>query len=567
VSRLRVQFIHGLEGSPRGAKARLLAKHFCARTPAMDTRDFAACVEVQAAALHSFCPDVLVGSSFGGAVAVELLRRGLWRGPTLLLAQAAVKRDPRVRLPEGVPVWLVHGRRDDIVDPEDSRALAQTGTASLVRLIEVDDDHPLHATVRGGRLSELVRELASAGRAPAGGALPRAAAPEAVGLDSAAVGKLVSRLRRFVESGAIPSGQLAIAREGRLAATATFGEVSYGDRRGPATDDTLYAAFSTTKAITSSGVWLLLQDGKLRLEDRVADLVPEFAANGKQAVCVEHLLTHTAGFPSAPFDALEWDDRERRLARFASWRLEWEPGERFQYHPDSSMWVLAELIERTSGRDFRAFLRSRICDPLGLPDLHVGLPAELNSRVADIVQVGQEPDPDALRASGLEIAEQFTGADGALLRFNRPAIRAVGVPSGGVITNAGTFALFYQALLRDGRGTDGTQVWEPRILREAFRVRTGRLTDPMTGFMAKRGLGVVIAGGEHRIFRSFAPGNSPEAFGHAGAGGQLAWGDPASGISFVFFTNGCDRDPLAMGSRGIALSDAAVRCVRSRETE
>jgi hypothetical protein len=163
VSRLRVQFIHGLEGSPRGAKARLLAEHFCALTPAMDTRDFAACIEVQAAALRSFRPDVLVGSSFGGAVAVELLRAGLWRGPTLLLAQAALKRDPGARLPEGVSVWLVHGRRDHIVDPEDSRALAQTGTASLVRLIEVDDDHPLHATVSGGRLPELVRELANAG--------------------------------------------------------------------------------------------------------------------------------------------------------------------------------------------------------------------------------------------------------------------------------------------------------------------------------------------------------------------------------------------------------------------
>ena len=81
----------------------------------MDTADFAACVEVQAAALRDFRPDVLVGSSFGGAVAVELLRRGSWRGPTLLLAQAAVKRDPRARLPEGVPVWLVHGLRDDNV--------------------------------------------------------------------------------------------------------------------------------------------------------------------------------------------------------------------------------------------------------------------------------------------------------------------------------------------------------------------------------------------------------------------------------------------------------------------
>ena len=167
-----MQFIHGLEGSPQGAKARLLAEHFRALTPAMDTRDFDTCVAVQAAALRSFRPDVVVGSSFGGAVAVELLRRGLWRGPTLLLAQAAVKRDATARLPESVPVWLVHGRNDDIVDPQDSRALARTGSGELVRLIEVDDDHPLHATVRGGRLLELVRELACAGSESAQGADP-----------------------------------------------------------------------------------------------------------------------------------------------------------------------------------------------------------------------------------------------------------------------------------------------------------------------------------------------------------------------------------------------------------
>jgi hypothetical protein len=164
MSRLRVQFIHGLEGSPQGAKARLLAQHFCTCTPEMDTRDFAACVDAQAAALASFGPDVLVGSSFGGAVAVELLRRGLWRGPTLLLAQAARKRGADVRLPQDVPVWLVHGLRDDIVDCEDSRCLARTGTPRLVRLFEVDDDHPLHATVASGRLPELVRELAAAAR-------------------------------------------------------------------------------------------------------------------------------------------------------------------------------------------------------------------------------------------------------------------------------------------------------------------------------------------------------------------------------------------------------------------
>jgi predicted esterase len=158
---LRVQFVHGLESSPSGTKARLFARHFVASTPAMDTSDFEACVRVQAEELARFRPDVLVGSSFGGAVAVALLQRGLWRGPTLLLAQAAAHYGLELRLPEGVPIWLVHGLRDDLVPIEESRALARSGTPGLVRLFEVDDDHPLSDTVASGRLVEQVRALAS----------------------------------------------------------------------------------------------------------------------------------------------------------------------------------------------------------------------------------------------------------------------------------------------------------------------------------------------------------------------------------------------------------------------
>ena len=158
----RVQFIHGLEGSPQGTKAQLLAQHFRTCTPAMDTRDFEASLGVQAEALSAFRPDVLVGSSFGAALAVELLTRDLWRGPTLLLAQAAVRVLENPRLPEGVAIWLVHGTRDALIDVEESRALARSGTPDLVRLFEVNDDHPLRACVADGRLIDWVRDLAAA---------------------------------------------------------------------------------------------------------------------------------------------------------------------------------------------------------------------------------------------------------------------------------------------------------------------------------------------------------------------------------------------------------------------
>ena len=160
MARLRVQFIHGLEGSPQGAKAQLLSRHFDTLTPAMDTSDFEACVAVQSDALAVFRPDVLVGSSFGAAVAVALLQRRLWRGATLLLAQAALRRGARADLPPGAPIWLVHGLRDELIDIEDSRRLAAAGAPEWVVLHEVDDDHPLHETVASGRLMELVRELA-----------------------------------------------------------------------------------------------------------------------------------------------------------------------------------------------------------------------------------------------------------------------------------------------------------------------------------------------------------------------------------------------------------------------
>lgn len=158
---LRVLFIHGLEGSPQGAKARYLAARFDARTPAMDTSDLEGSIAAQAHAVVDFAPDVVVGSSYGGAVAVALLARGAWRGPTVLLAPAAGRLDVGNALPEGVAVTVVHAARDAIIPREDSEALAATGTAGRVRLVVVDDEHRLDTLLAGDGLAAIVRETAA----------------------------------------------------------------------------------------------------------------------------------------------------------------------------------------------------------------------------------------------------------------------------------------------------------------------------------------------------------------------------------------------------------------------
>ncbi len=369
----------------------------------------------------------------------------------------------------------------------------------------------------------------------------------AAGLNPGRVTRFLERARREVEDGLLPAAQVAVARDGALVLQETFGDA------GP---DTLFCVFSATKAVTSAAAWLLVQEGALDEEERVADIVPEFATNGKDAVLVQHLFTHTAGFPHAPFRPLEWLDRERRLARFAQWRLDWQPGSRFEYHPTASMWVIAEIIERRSGMEFRDFVRQRVVEPLGLDDFYVGLPEAENPRVAPCAYVGEPLLSADYARLGLPEPPVTEVTEEAILGFNDAAVRAVGVPGGGGVMSAAALALFYQGLLHGG--LSGRTVWSSQTLASARRVRSGELVDPVYRKRANRGLGIVIAGDDDRNYRGFGRSNSPEAFGHNGAGGQLAWADPATGLSLAYVTSGHDRNPVRQGRRGVAISSLAA---------
>jgi CubicO group peptidase (beta-lactamase class C family) len=220
------------------------------------------------------------------------------------------------------------------------------------------------------------------------------------------------------------------------------------------------------------------------------------------------------------------------------------------------MWVLAELITRRSGMDYRDFVRRRILEPLGLADLHLGLPPAEHARVAEVIAVGRARSKTKRGMSPVD-APAVDEAD--LARMNGPAWRELGIPAGGAFATAAAIALFYQGLLADAAGR-GAGIWKPSQLQDAWTPRHVELLDPMTRQKALRGLGVVVAGERGRMWRGFAESCSARSFGHMGLGGQIAWADPESGLSFAFCTNGAQRNPARQGAAGFQLSTLAAAC-------
>lgn len=173
---------------------------------------------------------------------------------------------------------------------------------------------------------------------------------------------------------------------------------------------------------------------------------------------------------------------------------------------------------------------------------------------------GDPPDPDEMEELfGVRDLGAWVGevTDDNLLGFNDPSVRAVGVPGGGGVMTAADLALYYQALLHNAGG-----LWDASVLTDATTEIRNNLPDPMLGVPACRSLGLILAGDDGLATRrGFGATNSAGSFGHNGAKGQLAWADPATGLSFGYCTNGMDQDPIREARRGVALSSRAAVCL------
>jgi CubicO group peptidase (beta-lactamase class C family) len=307
----------------------------------------------------------------------------------------------------------------------------------------------------------------------------------------------------------------------------------------PWTRDTLVNVYSTTKGLTAMCAHRLVDQGKLDLDAPVAKYWPEFAQAGKDKLPVRWLLSHRAGLPAvrkplAPETFYDWDAMCAALAAQEPW---WTPGTRHGYHAITYGWLVGEVIRRASGKTPGAYFRDEIAAPLGL-DAHIGLGAEHDARVAEIIPAPPPPpgqpnptmdllsDPESMSSKAIANPPVVV-VDPAVV--NSRAFRAMELPSANGHATARSLARVYGALARGGE-VDGYRVLTPESIVRAWTEQSCGL-DEVLKVRTRVGIGFMLTQPEAPL------GPNPHAFGHPGAGGSLGFADPDSKVGFGYTMN------------------------------
>nr|WP_272904126.1 serine hydrolase domain-containing protein [Pseudomonas petrae] len=299
--------------------------------------------------------------------------------------------------------------------------------------------------------------------------------------------------------------------------------------------DTIANLFSCTKTFTAVAALQLVGEGKLNLDEPVARLWPEFAANGKQSITLRQLLCHQAGLPAIreilPAEALyDWQAMTSVLAAEEPW---WTPGQGHGYAAITYGWLVGEMIRRADGRGPGESIAARISRPLGL-DFHVGLADAEFHRVAHIARgkgnAGDEAAQRLLQTTMREpasmTARAFTNPPSIMTSTNKPEWRRMQQPAANGHGNARSLAGFYSGLL-DGSLLDGD------LLNELTREHSmGQDKTLLT--QTRFGLGCML---DQPTVPNATFGLGAKSFGHPGAGGSVGFADPERDVAFGFVTN------------------------------
>jgi CubicO group peptidase (beta-lactamase class C family) len=336
----------------------------------------------------------------------------------------------------------------------------------------------------------------------------------------------------------------------------------------PWAEDAVVLVFSTTKGAVALCANLLAERGDLDLDARVVDYWPEYGENGKAGTLVRWLLSHEAGVPavdvSLTLDELcAWDPVIHALE---VQKPLWEPGAGHAYHALTYGFLVGELVRRVTGKTIGAFFRDEIGAPLGL-DSWIGLPEEIEPRVAHLVATPPPPDAEAVLASELErmgvesptartaaVAFQALATDPDSLAMrsmtlgrafpelvteegghNARAVRAAECPGSNMVTDARSLARMWAATVGE---VDGSRLLQPEtveamcVVQRPYPMPFGwpEETRPLAERFPPFGLGVMRPS-------SLFPLLGPSSFGHGGAGGSLGFADVDAGIGFGYVMN------------------------------
>ncbi|MSU37148.1 MAG: DUF1343 domain-containing protein [Pedosphaera sp.] len=317
---------------------------------------------------------------------------------------------------------------------------------------------------------------------------------------------------RAVAEHRCPGGVLWLERNGQRYVRA-FGDRAVVPRRELTTDDTVFDAASLTKVLaTAPAVLKLWEQGRLELDAPVVKYLPGFKGDAREAVTIQHLLTHTSGLRPGLPQAGDWTGTEAAIALACREPLQSPPGSKFVYS-DINYILLGEIVHRASGVSLAEYCSRQLYWPLRMADTGF-LP--LTER-KPMISLGRIAPTERL-------------SSGAVLRgvVHDPTSRRMGGVAGhaGLFTTAADTARFARMFLQEGV-LDRVRVFKPETIRKMVSVQTGQ-------GIPRRGLGWDVdtpySGPRGRLF----PVGS---YGHTGWTGTSLWIDPFSKTFVIFMSN------------------------------
>lgn len=333
--------------------------------------------------------------------------------------------------------------------------------------------------------------------------------------------KMGLRLQSFVDDGKIPGAVTLVIRRGRIL---NFEAIGYQDieNKTPMRTDTIFDIRSMTKSVTAIGILILMEEGKLALNDAVEKYLSEFKNsafkddNGSRPIKIRHLLNHTAGLPlyRLPVSQEIPIKRNQTLADYVSFLSkqtpEYEPGTQHRYS-SGGFAILGRIIEVVSGMPYDRFIRERVFVPLGMKDSSFFVPVDKQNRLAAVYRI---------QDGKLTKWEE-------LMAFSRNA-KYPG-PEFGMYSTASDLAALSQMLLNGGI-YKGQRILTRLSVQLMTSNQTAGLPSAITQRPAFHGFGLGLMGDPSNDF----PLTSRGSFGHNGAFGGIFWVDPEEGLIRIY---------------------------------